>query len=200
MYDKGKKEVSGHDLLKEKNLTYEDYASIDDGLRYELADGQLELMSPGASVTHQMLSFEMQKVIAKSCESEYLILCAPLDVILAPKEVRQPDLILVHRQRMNIIKKHGIEGPPDLVVEILSPSSIKRDKMDKLETYALYQIPEYWIVEPQTGILEAYILQGKQYKLANIFLEDEIVTSPHIPCLSFTMAEIMDKIPDLEDE
>jgi Uma2 family endonuclease len=71
--------------------------------------------------------------------------------------------------------------------------------MDKLKTYALYQIPEYWIVEPRTGILEAYVLQGKRYEIANIFQEDEPVTSPHIPCLSFTMAEIMGNIPDLED-
>lgn len=199
MSDKEKKGASGHDLLKESNLTYEDYASIDDGHRYELVNGQLELMSPGPSVTHQMLSFEMQKVIARSCESEYLILYAPFDVILASNEVRQPDLILVHRQRMNIIKKHGVEGAPDLVIEILSPSTIKRDKMDKLKTYAIYQIPEYWIVEPRTGILEAYVLQGKQYEIANIFQEDELVTSPNIPCLSFTMAEIMSKIPNLED-
>ncbi|MFS0647359.1 Uma2 family endonuclease [Siminovitchia sp. 179-K 8D1 HS] len=100
---------------------------------------------------------------------------------------------------MNIIKKHGIEGAPDLVVEILSSSTIKRDKMDKLKTYAIYQIPEYWIVEPRTGILEAYVLQGKHYEIANIFQEEEPVASPNILCLSFTMAEMMSKIPNLED-
>ncbi|RWR13668.1 Uma2 family endonuclease [Siminovitchia fortis] len=191
---------SGSDLLKESNLTYDDYASIDDGNRYELAAGQLVLMSPGPSVTHQMISFEMQKAIARSCESDYIILNAPLDVILAPDEVRQPDLVLVQRQRIDIISNRGIEGPPDLVVEILSPSTIKRDKIDKLKTYAAYHIPEYWIVEPKTGTLEQYVLQDDRYEPINIFLEDEQVTSPKIPCISFTMADIMKNIPHLKNE
>lgn len=186
------------DLIKESNLTYDDYASIDDGNRYELVNGQLELMSPAPTVTHQMISFQMQKDIAKSCESDYIILNAPIDVILANNEVRQPDLLLIHRERMNIINNRGIIGPPDLVVEILSPSTLKRDKIDKLNTYANFHIPEYWIVEPKTGILEQYSLHEEQYDLVNIFQKDEQVTSPHIPCISFTMTEIMINIPTLE--
>ncbi|GGK06278.1 hypothetical protein GCM10007063_30970 [Lentibacillus kapialis] len=186
------------ELIKESNLTYNDYASIDDGNRYELVGGQLELMSPAPSVTHQMISFEMQKDITKSCESDYVILYAPIDVILANDEVRQPDLILIRRDRMDIISNRGIVGSPDLVVEILSPSTLKRDKIDKLNTYANFGIPEYWIVEPKTGILEQYSLHDKQYSLINVFQEDEHVTSPDIPCISFTMAEIMKRIPDLD--
>lgn len=187
-----------NDIIKESNLTYDDYASIDDGNRYELVDGQLELMSPAPTVTHQMISFQMQKDIAKSCESEYIILYAPVDVILANNEVRQPDLVLIHRERMNILSNRGVIGPPDLVVEILSPSTLKRDKIDKLNTYANFHIPEYWIVEPKTGVLEQYSLEKEQYNLINIFQKDEHVTSPHILCISFTMAEIMSTIPSLE--
>ncbi|MBP1968334.1 Uma2 family endonuclease [Virgibacillus natechei] len=189
---------SSTDLIKESNLTYDDYASIDDGNRYELVNGKLELMSPAPTVTHQMISFQMQKDIAKSCESDYIILYAPVDVILANNEVRQPDLILVHRERMNILSNRGVIGPPDLVVEILSPSTLKRDKIDKLDTYANSHIPEYWIVEPKTGILEQYSLHEEQYNLIDIFQKDEQVTSPHVPCISFTMAEIMSTIPHLD--
>ncbi|UJL46743.1 Uma2 family endonuclease [Virgibacillus sp. NKC19-16] len=194
----GNSKNRGTDLIKESNLTYDDYASIDDGNRYELVNGQLELMSPAPTVTHQMISFQMQKDIAKSCESDYIILNAPIDVILANNEVRQPDLVLIHRERMNIISNRGITGPPDLVVEILSPSTLKRDKIDKLNTYANFHIPEYWIVEPKTGILEQYSLHAEQYDLVNIFQKDEQVTSPHTPCISFTMTEIMSNIPRLK--
>ncbi|MFD1362368.1 Uma2 family endonuclease [Lentibacillus salinarum] len=186
------------ELIKESNLTYDDYASIDDGNRYELVAGQLELMSPAPSVTHQMISSQMQKNITKSCESDYVILNAPIDVILANNEVRQPDLLLIHRERMTILSNRGVIGPPDLVVEILSTSTLKRDKIDKLNTYANFRIPEYWIVEPKTGILEQYSLHEDQYDLINIFQEDEPITSPGIPCISFTMAEIMEGIPSLD--
>ncbi|QKY70395.1 Uma2 family endonuclease [Lentibacillus sp. CBA3610] len=183
------------ELINENNLTYDDYASIDDGYRYELVDGQLELMSPAPSVTHQMISFQMQKEIGKSCESDYIILYAPVDVILADNEVRQPDLVLIHRKRLDILSNRGVIGPPDLVVEILSPSTLKRDKIDKLNTYANFRIPEYWIIEPKAGILEQYSLHDEQYRLIDVFQENAHVTSPHIPCISFTMAQIMERIP-----
>ncbi|MEC5424977.1 Uma2 family endonuclease [Virgibacillus sp. C22-A2] len=187
-----------HGISKESNLTYDDYASIDDGNHYELAGGQLELMSPSPSLKHQLVSFEIHKNITRSCESDYIILYAPVDVILSSTEVRQPDIVLVHRDRINILSKRGVEGTPDLVIEILSPSTLKRDKIDKLKSYGHYQIPEYWIVEPQSGILEQYILHENRYELFDIFQENGPVTSPNIPCVSFTMKKIMDKIPDIK--
>ena len=187
------------EVIKEIGLTYEDYAAIDDGNRYELTEGQLELMSPAPSITHQIISFELQKKIAKSCELDYLILNAPVDVILSASEIRQPDIVLVKRDRLDIVSNRGIEGAPDFVIEILSPSTLKRDKIDKLEVYARFHIPEYWIVDPNSGVLEQFELREERYELHNIFQEDELITSPNIPCVSFTMNMIMDNIPDLSD-
>lgn len=187
--------------VKEQLLTYDDYAQLpDDGNRYELVDGVLELMSPSASTLHQLISSQIQYKLVQSCEEEYLILDTPLDVILSPTEVRQPDLIMVHRSRMDIIKQRGIVGAPDLVVEILSPSSMKRDKISKLASYARYSIPEYWIVDPSNGALEQYVMQHKEYKLAEIYISGEPVRSNTIRCASFTMEEVMSKIPDLSDD
>ncbi|MDC3418638.1 Uma2 family endonuclease [Aquibacillus salsiterrae] len=193
-----KKEVFlNSNYVKENGLTYDDYASLNDDNRYELAGGRLELMSPAPSVTHQLVSSEIYKNITASCEADYIALYAPIDVILSSTEVRQPDLVLVDRKRMNILSRRGIEGAPDLVVEILSPSTLKRDKLDKLKTYAAFQISEYWIVDPEAGILEAYTLKEERYELTNIFQGTELVTSPIIPCISFTMAEILENIPKL---
>jgi Uma2 family endonuclease len=185
------------DLVKEDHLSYDDYASLEDGHRYELVDGRLELMSPAPSVTHQLVSFELQKLIARSCESDYIILPAPVDVILANHEVRQPDLVLVHRKRIEILSNRGVVGAPDLVIEITSPSTLKRDKME-LHSYSKYAIPEYWIVEPKAAILEQYIQEEGQYRLTDIFQENEQVTSPNITCINFSMAEIMEQIPKLD--
>ena len=137
---------SRKDILKETNLTYDDYASLDDHNRYELVQGQLELMSPSPSTTHQLLSSEIYEQISFSCKTNYFIFFAPIDVILSPTDVRQPDIVLVNRKRIDILTNRGIEGTPNLIIEILSPSSLKRDKIDKIKTYAQFNIPEYWIV------------------------------------------------------
>ena len=193
--DKSKKS----DKIKENSLTYDDYAAIDDGNRYELRQGQLERMSPAPSSIHQMINFQIQKCLTKSCEDAYFILHAPIDVILSEEEVRQPDVVLIHRDRKGIIKKRGITGAPDLVVEILSPSTLKRDKIDKRKTYENYAVPEYWIVDPDSFVLEQFVLKNGQYELFNIFQQDETITSPNIRCTSFTMAEIMVNIPDIQE-
>ena len=111
--------------------------------------------------------------------------------------MHQPDLVLVHRDRLNILSRKGIEGPPDLVVEILSPSTLKRDKMDKLQAYARFHIPEYWVVEPELGILEQHALKKDTYELANIYHQDEPITSRNLPCISFTMDKVMENIPNI---
>ncbi|MFA1819303.1 Uma2 family endonuclease [Virgibacillus oceani] len=103
------------------------------------------------------------------------------------------------RDRKGIIKKRGITGVPDLVVEILSPSTLKRDKIDKRKTYANYAVPEYWIVDPESFILEQFVLVNGQYELHNIFQQNESITSPNIHCVNFTMAEIAENIPDIKE-
>src|SRR5690625_3157058 len=187
------------DILKESNLTYDDYASLNDGNRYELVQGKLELMSPSPSTIHQLILSELDDLISLNCKADYFIFFAPIDVILSTNEVRQPDLVLVNRKRIEILTNRGIEGSPNLVVEILSPTSLKRYKIDKFKTYEHYDIPEYWIVDPNHGSLELYELQNGNYELSNIFQDDETVSSPTIPCASFTMKQIMDNLPLLED-
>jgi Uma2 family endonuclease len=184
-------------LLREENLTYEDYAGLDDGQRYELVDGRLELMSPGPNSIHQLVSFEIQKRISRTCEKDAIILNAPIDVILSPREVRQPDLVILLRTHLHILTKRGIEGAPDLVVEILSPSTAKRDKLSKMISYAKHRIPEYWIVDPSDCFLEQYQLHDDKYILSNVFAEGDIIGSNILPCVSFTMQEIMDSLPDV---
>ena len=102
---------------------------------------------------------------------------------------------MVSRKRMDILTNRGIEGAPDLVVEITSPSSVKRDKVDKLATYASYEIPEYWIVDPGMETLEQYILKSGRYELVELYQNDEQITSPYISCIAFTMKNVMQDVP-----
>lgn len=194
MTDKKKEQA---EQVKEQQVTYEMYAAMPgDGQRYEIVDGSMEMMTPGPSTSHQSVSGELEFILKQSCKSEYLIFDAPIDVILSDIDVLQPDILMIHRSRKSIVTERGIEGPPDLVVEVISPSSRKRDKVIKLHTYAKHGIREYWIVDPATRTLEQYMLaMDGHYELHSLFEEEDRVTSDQLPCVSFVLSEIFADLP-----
>ncbi|WP_372631402.1 Uma2 family endonuclease [Cohnella sp.] len=184
------------ELIKESPVTYEMYAEmVDDGNRYEISDGVLELMIPAPTTTHQSFVYELQYKLNASCRNEYIIYSSPIDVILSATEVRQPDLIMIHRSRMGIVQKRGINGAPDLAVEITSEHSRRRDKVQKRIAYAKYGVPEYWIIDLSNFTLEQYVLDGERYELAEVYAEDEIVRSEIVTCAAFSMNEIVRSLP-----
>jgi Uma2 family endonuclease len=182
------------DRVRETGWTYEEYAKLpDNGSHYEIADGVLELLAPGPTPQHQSVSGQIQFILNQSCRNNYIILQAPLDVVLAEKEVRQPDIIMIDRSRRNIIQPHAVVGPPDLVIEILSPSTARRDKLAKKKAYAKYGVPEYWIVDPVHLWLEQYLPQEGNcsvYDLAQLYTENDPVESPNIHCITLRMSDL----------
>lgn len=194
-----KKAKFSGDKIKESGWTYEDYAKLpEDDKRYEISDGILELLAPSPSGEHQVLATEIGVVLKNSCKNDYIIVLAPIDLILSDKEVRQPDIVMIHQSKKDIIEKRGIVDLPDLVVEILSPSSVRRDKVTKKNTYANYGIREYWIADPVNLYIEQYILntdspdpdKNQSYVLHNVYTGEDIITSPYIPCISFTIDDL----------
>jgi len=184
------------EVIKESPVTYELYANmIDDGNRYEIDDGVLELMSPSPTFTHQSICHEMQVLLGTDCRNEFIIVAAPIDVILSDTEVRQPDLVMIHRSRMSIISNRGINGAPDLVVEIMSAHSRRRDKVRKRIVYAHYGVSEYWIVDLSNFTLEQYVLDDDRYELIEVYAEDDKIRSQTAPCASFSMNGILQSLP-----
>jgi len=180
-----------NDRVKEQPVTYEIYADMpDDGQRYEVLDGQLELMSPGTSMVHQIIGSALH-LLVQSCISDYIILFAPLDVILSKTNVVQPDLVMLHRSRSDIATNRGIEGAPDLVVEVLSPGSRKRDRVRKSKIYEKHEVPEYWIIDPEARTLERLALNGdRRYEVMDVYENDELVASVMLPCVSFAVSDL----------
>jgi len=192
----GLKKKTYEELIKESPVTYDMYANMeDDGRRYEISNGMLELMSPAPTPTHQSVVNELQYKFNVSCRNDYIIYSSPIDVILSATEVRQPDLIMIHRSRVEIIGSKGINGAPDLVVEITSKHSRRRDKVQKRIVYAKYGVPEYWIVDLSNFTLEQYVLDGQRYELADLYAEDEIIRSKVVPCASFSMNVLVQALP-----
>ncbi len=130
--------------------TYADYAATPDDERWELIDGELYRMAAGASTKHQLVTLELAAFLREDARRRALglVLIAPYDVILSDTNTVEPDILFVSAARRHIITERACEGPPDLVVEVLSPSNSRRDLEVKRELYARFGVPEYLIVDP----------------------------------------------------
>jgi Uma2 family endonuclease len=149
-------------------LTYKDYAALPaDGRRYEIHDGELSV-TPAPSPRHQRISSNLNDVLRQHVKTRGLgeVFYAPIDCVLSETTIVQPDLVYLDRTRLAAISDRGIEGPPTLVVEILSPTTTLIDRSTKLQLYARHGIPYYWIVDPEARTIEAYRVSGNSYTLA----------------------------------
>jgi len=139
-------------------LTYRDYEALPaDGRRYELHDGEL-VVTAAPGVPHQRLVGRLFARLRQHVEANGLgeVFVSPVDCILSDTTVVEPDLVYVESARSSLVSVRGIEGPPTLVVEILSRSTMQIDRGAKLQLYARHEIPHYWIVDPDERRIEAY--------------------------------------------
>lgn len=165
--------------------TYKDYAGWPDEERWELIDGVPYNMSPAPSRFHQKISGALfnkiyQYLEGKSCEVYH----APFDVRLPkgkePEEeivtVVQPDIAVICDQSK--LDDKGCKGSPDLVIEIVSPSTVSKDMKEKLAVYERHGVKEYWIIHPIDKLAIVYRLQeDRQYVKPEIYSEDNAVES-----------------------
>ncbi|MBA2276263.1 MAG: Uma2 family endonuclease [Chloroflexia bacterium] len=147
-------------------LTYDDLRRMpDDGKRYEIIGGEL-IVSPSPIRAHQEFSIDLIFVVDSYVRQHHLgrVYHAPVDVRLSPHDVVQPDLLFIREDRLDIYKARGdVQGPPDLVVEIISPSSEKTDPGRKFELYAASGVPEYWLADPATRRFQLFVLRQGRY-------------------------------------
>jgi Uma2 family endonuclease len=131
----------------------------------ELSEGKLIMMSP-ATETHQRILRKLFLKIDTFVEAGQLGITrfAPMPVRLWPGKIREPDILFVLRQHSDRISEHYY-GPPDLVVEVLSPTTQHTDRVEKFHEYATAGISEYWIADPETETLEVFSLQDETYVL-----------------------------------
>ena len=130
-------------------VTYDDYAKTPEDERWELLDGEL-IMAAAPNMKHQSVQSNTDWHVQRFVRDRDLgrVFNAPTDVVLSEHDVVQPDLVFVSSEREHIITDANIQGAPDLVVEILSPSTASRDWRDKLDLYARHGVAEYWLDGP----------------------------------------------------
>jgi len=160
-------------LRQNNNYTYADYEKLGDGKRYELIDGVIYLMSPAPAPKHQKISGELfgqlwQFLRGKPCEVYH----APIDVCLNAggdndKTVVQPDIIVIcDNSKLDGKRCNGV---PDMIIEILSPSTANCDIFVKFNKYLQAGVREYWIVNPENKLVRVCILNDGKYDITDYF-------------------------------
>jgi Uma2 family endonuclease len=178
-------------------LTYEDYAALpDDGRRYELHEGELSV-TPSPGPVHQATLRDLVVILHGHVSARGLgeVLPAPVDCILEDVTIVQPDIVFIETARLSVLSDRGIEGPPTLAVEIISPSTRGVDRRRKLQLYARYAVPYYWIVDPPARTIEAHQLAQGQYREAGTLSGTTIVSLPPFPDLILDPREIWPRQP-----
>ncbi|MBI4610415.1 MAG: Uma2 family endonuclease [Candidatus Rokubacteria bacterium] len=173
-------------------LTYKDYEALPaDGRRYELHEGELSV-TPAPSPAHQRVLRKLLMIVNPYVEAHGLgeVFVAPIDCILSDTTVTQPDIVYLESARLSAISARGIEGPPTLVIEILSPSTAQIDRGAKFQLYARHGVPHYWIVDLEARSIEAYSLSGGAYQLTARVSGSEPVSLPPFPDLELVPASL----------
>jgi Uma2 family endonuclease len=175
-------------------LTYEEFRQLPgDGKQYELIRGEVHL-TPSPTTKHQFTLFNLSGSLFVYLKKSPIgvVAVAPLDVRLSPDTAVQPDLIFVSNARANIIRENYIDGAPDLVVEILSPSTAAHDRATKLALYATAGVPEVWLLDPHAKTVEVLKLQGKKYLVDSALAGERKLTSSQSPGWELPLTDLFD--------
>lgn len=175
-------------IVKEGQEPYQEYE------RYEIINNVRFDLKPSPIVVHQKLVTTMSHFFQMKCHEEGVVLVAPIDVYLDEENQFQPDLIFISNENSNIIKETRIEGAPDLVVEILSKSTSKNDKIYKKAQYERLGVKEYWIVDPVHFLTDQFIRENGKFQLIGTFGDEHMIKSPLFSCISIDLRKLYERI------
>ncbi len=179
---------------RQGGYTYFDYLLIPEepGFRFEILEGLL-VKEPSPTTQHQRVLRELGRRLMAffdDYDPEGEIFFAPLDVTLTPVNVLQPDILFVSGARREIMREERIDGPCDLMVEIMSPTNRRKDRLQKMEIYRKAGIPHYWLADPEENTLEAFTLKDGCYALAAAGGPGDKFTHPGFPGLDLDLDRI----------
>ncbi len=178
-----------------RKYTWDEYRTWPDDQRWEIIGGEAFAMSPSPTSRHQRISMEISDALRRKfrkgpCE----VFVAPMDVKLSEEDIVQPDIFVVCDKTQD--KGTHFEGPPKLVVEILSDSTAQNDRLRKSRLYARAGVQEYWIVTPFPEIVEVLSLDGANYRLLHVFKKEDTLVSAAFPNLKIKLNEVFTMPPD----
>ena len=189
----GAREESSHVATAQPavKLTYDDYCAAPADNRYELLDGEL-IVVPAPNTKHQRVNRELTTRLDRfiSDRGSGELFYAPFDVVLSDSDIVQPDLLFVSREREHMITAENMRGAPDLVIEILSPSTADKDRGKKRTLYGKHGVTEYWLVDPAAETVQIHRLQGETLIPTRTFGREETLRSPLLSGLELHLDDI----------
>jgi Uma2 family endonuclease len=176
-------------------LTYDDFVHFpDDGQRHELIDGE-HYVTPSPNLRHQRIAASLHLTIGIFLKAHPVgeVFFAPLDVVISDSDVVEPDLLYVSRERAaDVLVPEHIRGAPDLVIEIASRGTRKRDETIKRALYERAGVREYWVVDPEIDVVRVYRRAGEAFDRPVELRCDagDILTTTLMPGLELRLEEI----------
>lgn len=176
-------------------LTYDDLVELpEDRLRHELIDGE-HYVTPSPNLKHQKVLGNLHLLIGSWLEQHPIgqIYCAPFDVVFSRFDVVEPDLLYMSNERADaVLTEANVQGAPELVIEIGSPSTRQRDETIKRRLYERSDVSEYWFVDPEIDVVRVYRRGTDGFKRAiELTAEDnEVLTTSLLPGLSLPLTRI----------
>jgi Uma2 family endonuclease len=175
-------------------LTYDDFVHFpDDGKRHELIDGE-HYVTPSPNTTHQRIVRDLIILVGTHLKSHPAgeIFGAPFDVVFSDFDVVEPDLLFVSSERARVLTEQNVQGAPDLVVEVGSPATRRRDEKTKLRLYERFGVQEYWVVDPDLDVIKVYrLVEGRYQRTAELTLAaHDVLSTPLLPGLELSLADI----------
>ena len=175
-------------------LTYEDYVLFpDDGRRHEIIEGD-HAVTPAPKTKHQRISGRLFAALNGWSRSRNSgeVFAAPYDVILSDEDIVQPDLVFVTKERSQIVTEDNIRGAPDLIVEIISETTRKRDELTKRKLYERYGVREYWIVDPELETIRIFKRTDRGYSAPVEFTREKsaMLATDLLPEFRLSLSEI----------
>ncbi len=173
-----------------ERYTYRDYCTWPDGERWEIIDGIAYDMSPAPSWEHQSICGRLTAFFFTALKGKKCIpMVSPCDVVLSDYDVVQPDLFVVCDESK--ITPKNLQGAPDLVIEILSPSTSHKDQQQKLDLYEKYRVKEYCIVDPAWQCVYRFALgENNKYGRSDYFAVQQSLPLISLPGLSLPLWDV----------
>ncbi len=168
-----------------------DYMTTPDDRRYQLLDGEL-ILAPAPTTKHQWIAGRLYVALEQFVVSTRggRVFYAPTDVVLSDHDVVQPDILFVSNARSSIVTEANIQGAPDLVVEVLSPSTAPDDRGYKRTLYGRHGVQEYWLVDPEAETVEVLTEGDAGLTVAATYRRGENFTSPLLPDLNIDLESV----------
>jgi Uma2 family endonuclease len=175
-------------------LTYEDYCLLpEDGKRREIIEGEL-FVTPSPLTPHQRAVMRLSVRLWQFVDGHKLgeVFVAPFDVVLSEFDVVEPDLLYISKARVNVLTSKNVQRAPNLVVEVLSEGTEKRDRTIKLKLYGKFGVDEYWTIDPNGPSAEIYRRGEEGLVLVAKLSSTDALASPMFPGFSVPLRELTD--------